>query len=119
MTNKLEKKASISPEARKNFKDSLIDHILALSVAKIVADTKGRDVDERDLAEVMGDMMKQYKDSDMTRKMLGIENYEEWDSFFDEVINIVFRKVREAKKNEIPADSPPLKSQNLKQKKLL
>jgi len=117
MSNKLEKN-SVSPETQKGFKNSLINHILELSVDQIVANTKGRDANEHDLAEVMGDMMKEYKTSDMTKKMLGVKNYGDWDSFFDEVADIVFKKVQEAKTKEIPVSSPELKSENLKQKEL-
>ena len=118
MRNKFEKKILTPAEARKNFKNSLIQHILELSVPKIVANTKGRDVEERDLAEVMGDNMRQYKESDMTRKILGIKNYKEWDSFFDEVVDTVLNKVREEKQKNSSGNTGPLRSQNLKQKDL-
>jgi hypothetical protein len=105
-------------ETRRQFRFGLIRHILKLTVPKIVENTRGKDASMKDLAEVMRPIMDQYQDSDMTRKMLGIENYEDWDSFFDEVVNIVFRKVKDEKEKETADSSVSLKSQDLKQKNL-
>lgn len=116
MEQKLRRKEQV--ETRQRFRTGLIKQILELTIPKIAENTKGRKASMRDLAEVMRPVMDQYRDSDMTRKMLGIENHEDWDSFFDEVVNIVFRKVEEKNKKET-ADSPVSpRTQGLKQKNL-
>lgn len=105
-------------EARQKFRSSLIKKILELSVPKILENTKGRDVSTRDLAEVMRPIMDQYQDSDMTRKMLGAVDFEEWDRFFDDVVRIVAKKVHQEKQKNISSEDFPLKSKDLKQKNL-
>jgi hypothetical protein len=105
-------------ETRRQFRSGLIKQILELTVPKIVKNTIGREASMRDLAEVMRPVMDQYQDSEMTRKMLGAVDFEEWDRFFDEVVRIVARQVRQEKQKNISKEAIPHKSQGLKQKNL-
>ncbi|MDD3487541.1 MAG: hypothetical protein PHF35_04180 [Candidatus Moranbacteria bacterium] len=97
MTNRLEKKDS-SEKSQRDFRISLLRQICDQCVPMILENTKGREIAISDLVPVLNNVMKQIKDSDVTRESLGIENEEKWGEFFDEVLNTVLRKVTDAKK---------------------
>ncbi|MDD5489359.1 MAG: hypothetical protein PHP25_01610 [Candidatus Moranbacteria bacterium] len=101
MASDLEKIQEATPKTRHNFKESIIELIISKAIPKILANCSGKDtIDDRDIAGVIGPMLDGYNqsDTDFTKRMLNIKNYEDWDVFCDEVQNAVARKARERRR---------------------
>lgn len=97
MANRLEKEEA-APETRKRFEDSLISHVIFEAVPEILRNCENKkEIDDRDIGQVIGWMIDDYKNSNLTGRILGFKDYRDRDAFFDHVSNIVTRKARELK----------------------
>jgi hypothetical protein len=95
----LKEKFLTPAEARKQSKDSLIEHIFELTFQKAREKSKGATPTDVEIKEEFWLIMDQYKKSETVKEMLGIDDYQDWDSFFDEVSNKLIRKLS-GKKSE-------------------
>ncbi len=87
----LKEKFLTPAESRKQSKDSLIEHIFELTFRKAREKSKGVDPTNAEIKEEFSLIMDRYKQAETVKKMLGINDYQDWDSFFDEVSNKLIR----------------------------
>lgn len=95
-------------EAWKQSKDSLIEHIFELTFQKAREKSKGADPTDAEIKEEFWLIMDRYKKAETVKEMLEIDDYQDWDSFFDEVSNELIRKLsgKKSEKSVPPAIEP-------------
>lgn len=101
------KEKNLTPaETRKQSKDSLIEHIFELTFQKAHEKSKGADPTDTEIKEEFSLIMDRYNKAETVKEMLGIDDYQDWDSFFDEVSNILIRKLsgKKTEKGVPPTD---------------
>jgi hypothetical protein len=137
MVNSLEKNKACS-ETKKKLENSIISHVISIAAPNIFENcAKKGFITDGDIGQEVRRLMDGYRDAPIATKIMSYKEYQDWDAFVDHVYNSVVRFVRNNEKNKktsdnVPPesfktekpeelsseDTTPLRSENLKQKKL-